>query len=40
MSGRPKDLVWERGDNLAPGWRCTPNITVFGVVFLCITINY
>jgi hypothetical protein len=22
MSGRPKDLVWEHGDNLALGWRC------------------
>jgi hypothetical protein len=22
MSGRPKDPVWEHGDNLAPGWRC------------------
>jgi hypothetical protein len=22
MSGRPKDHVWEHGDNLAPGWRC------------------
>jgi hypothetical protein len=99
MSGRPEDLVWEHGDNLAHGWRrnycgmqksgggstrfkqhlaargssvlhcsrvpppvlyelfvfelvfelfvlelsthlCTPNIIVFGVVFLCITINY
>jgi hypothetical protein len=22
MSGRPKDPVWEHGDNLAPEWRC------------------
>jgi hypothetical protein len=22
MLGRPKDPVWEHGDNLAPGWRC------------------
>jgi hypothetical protein len=22
MSGRPKDVVWEHGENLAPGWRC------------------
>jgi NADH:ubiquinone oxidoreductase subunit len=22
MSGRPRDVVWEHGENLAPGWRC------------------
>ena len=22
MSGRDKDVVWEHGENLYPGWRC------------------